>query len=155
MEWCNCTRNERNCTVIQQITVRQRYRLNGHHSSTCAHWLYIFLHFVLFMTSMSKNDKSEHIPNHIRTLCLCVYVMGVCVSLYRVLRVVYCLYAFYSCTDYEAFNDIGTVLIICQIFSFLEVIHPLVGLVKTSFVPPLMQVSTVHVWHQVLTKHTL
>lgn len=45
--------------------------------------------------------------------------------------------------DYEAYDDIGTVLIICQIFSFLEVIHPMVGLIKTSFIPPLIQVCFV------------
>ena len=36
---------------------------------------------------------------------------------------------------------VGTQLMVCQAFAVLEVIHPLVGLVKTGVMSPLMQVK--------------
>ncbi|KAF6037366.1 PTPLAD1 [Bugula neritina] len=45
----------------------------------------------------------------------------------------------FTTEDYNAFEDVGTVLIIAQLFSFLEVVHPILGLVKSSFVSPLIQ----------------
>ena len=36
---------------------------------------------------------------------------------------------------------VGTQLMVCQAFAILEVIHPLVGLVKTGVMSPLMQVK--------------
>jgi very-long-chain (3R)-3-hydroxyacyl-CoA dehydratase len=40
-----------------------------------------------------------------------------------------------------AFESIGVQLMICQLVAFLEVVHPLLGLVKTGVVAPLAQVS--------------
>ena len=41
---------------------------------------------------------------------------------------------------YKAFEIIGTQLMVCQAIAVLEVIHPLLGLVKTGVISPLMQV---------------
>ena len=41
---------------------------------------------------------------------------------------------------HRALEIVGTQLMICQGFAVLEVIHPMVGIVKTGVVAPLMQV---------------
>ena len=40
----------------------------------------------------------------------------------------------------EAYDSVSDVLASCQLASFLEVIHPLVGVVKTGALAPFMQV---------------
>ncbi|XP_067932027.1 very-long-chain (3R)-3-hydroxyacyl-CoA dehydratase-like [Watersipora subatra] len=42
--------------------------------------------------------------------------------------------------DYKVYDDVGIVLVISQIFSVLEIIHPLIGLVKSGVIAPLAQV---------------
>ena len=51
-------------------------------------------------------------------------------------------YLFISSTEvkHRALEIVGTQLMICQGFAVLEVIHPMVGIVKTGVVAPLMQV---------------
>ncbi|XP_064620467.1 very-long-chain (3R)-3-hydroxyacyl-CoA dehydratase-like [Lineus longissimus] len=41
---------------------------------------------------------------------------------------------------YTALEDVGSQMVICQIVACLEFIHPMVGLVKTGWLAPLMQV---------------
>ena len=43
---------------------------------------------------------------------------------------------------HTAFEAVGTQLMICQVAAFLEVIHPMLGLVKTGVIAPLAQVRT-------------
>lgn len=40
----------------------------------------------------------------------------------------------------EAYNSVSDVLASCQLAAFLEVIHPIVGIVKTGALAPFMQV---------------
>ena len=43
---------------------------------------------------------------------------------------------------HTAFETVGTQLMVCQLAAFLEVIHPMLGLVKTGVIAPLAQVRT-------------
>ncbi|XP_072038699.1 very-long-chain (3R)-3-hydroxyacyl-CoA dehydratase-like isoform X2 [Amphiura filiformis] len=53
----------------------------------------------------------------------------------------FCRYAFYGKENMkEAFDRAVIPLGICQMFAFLEILHPLIGLVKTGIMAPLMQV---------------
>lgn len=57
-------------------------------------------------------------------------------------RLVYIIFIAFDILDAfsEAYDSVSDVLASCQLAAFLEVIHPMVGIVKTGVLAPFMQV---------------
>jgi hypothetical protein len=56
------------------------------------------------------------------------------------LFIVFVLLVYFLDSIADAYNSIGPIIMVCQMASILEIVHPLLGWVKTGALMPLIQV---------------